>query len=195
VSALTVWLIRHGESTANIGPATDLYAQVPLTERGNKQAWQAAQRVIAPPDLIVSSPFVRACATAAPIQAKWPAARYEIWPIEEFTYLSPRLCRGSSQIERQPWVDDYWQRLDIHYIHGPEAESFAHFADRLRAFHIRLQQLSGFIVVAGHGQFFQAYLLGYMNNFKVDAKWMKEYRAKECANPIKNGEIKFLKLR
>ena len=74
-----------------------------------------ARRVDRPPDLLIVSPFLRARATADPIQARWPATRCETWPIQELTYLSPARCRGTTAATRRPMVDAYWQRCDPDY--------------------------------------------------------------------------------
>ena len=136
------------------------------------------------------SAFLRACATAEPILARWPLTRCETWPIQELTYLSPARCRGTTAETRRPWVEEYWRRCDPDYHDGPDAESFRSFVARLRDFHRRLLALDGdFVVVVGHGQFFRAYLLGQSEGFAVTAEWMREYRTAETARPMANGEI------
>lgn len=75
-------LVRHGESAGNVahdaahaaGQAridiADRDADVPLSERGIEQAralgsWMAAQPASARPEIVISSPYRRACQTAA----------------------------------------------------------------------------------------------------------------------------------
>jgi broad specificity phosphatase PhoE len=187
--ALT-WLIRHGQSASNAGLPTTEYGEVALTALGHQQAREVADRVQHQPDLLIVSAFLRACATAEPILARWPPTRCETWPIQELTYLSPARCRGTTAETRRPWVEEYWRRCDPDYQDGPDAESFRSFVTRLRDFHRRLLALDGdFVVVVGHGQFFRAYLLGQSEGFAVTVEWMKEYRAVETARPMANGEI------
>lgn len=89
---LTVTWIRHGESAANAGGASSDPALIALTERGKAQAQAIAQSFEAAPELIVMSPFIRAQDTAAPTLRKFPGVPVEVWPVEEFTYLSPANC-------------------------------------------------------------------------------------------------------
>ncbi|HUJ47936.1 MAG TPA: phosphoglycerate mutase family protein [Rhizomicrobium sp.] len=187
--ALT-WLIRHGQSASNAGlPATG-YDEIPLTELGQRQAQEVAARVERQPDLLITSKFLRASATAEPIIARWPLTRRETWPIQELTYLSPARCRGTTPEMRRPWIEAYWDKCDPDYLDGPDAESFRSFMARLRDFHQRLFALDdAFVVVIGHGQFFRACELGLAKGFAVTGEWMKQYRAMETANPMANGEI------
>ena len=187
--ALT-WLIRHGQSASNAGlPATG-NDEVPLTELGHRQARDVADRVPRQPGLLITSSFLRARATAAPIHDRWPLARCETWPIGELTYLSPARCRGTTAETRRPWIEAYWRRCDPDHRDGPDAESFGDFIERLRDFHRRLLALDDdFVIAVGHGQFFRAYLLGRSEGFAVSAEWMKAYRAAETARPMSNCEI------
>jgi broad specificity phosphatase PhoE len=187
--ALT-WLIRHGESTSNAGLPTTGYGGIPLTARGQQQARDVADRIQRQPDLLVTSAFLRATATAEPVRERWPLTRCETWPIQELTYLSPARCRGTTAEMRRPWVETYWRRCDPDYQDGPDAESFRSFMGRLHDFHHRLLALGdGFVVVIGHGQFFRAYQLGQRKGFAVSAEWMKDYRSAETARPMANCEI------
>lgn len=187
---LKVWLVRHGESTANAGMPSANHADVPLTPRGEAQAQALAERLTRGPDLLLTSPFLRAQATAEPIRKRWPQVPQETWPIEEFSYLSPQRCRDTTVEMRRPWVRAYWERAEPEYLDGPGAESFAQFMRRLADFRQRvLAADAGFIVAVGHGQFFRALLWGEPHSFEATPGRMREYRAHEVANPMANGEI------
>ncbi|NIE84349.1 histidine phosphatase family protein [Burkholderia sp. Cy-647] len=105
---LRVACIRHGESAANAGSATDDPASIPLTEAGQQQAFAISRRLTSPPNLIICSPFDRAQQTAAPTLRRFPHTPRETWPIQEFTYLTPAKCAGTSAAQRRPWVEAYW---------------------------------------------------------------------------------------
>lgn len=155
--AANITLIRHGESAANAGLVTDDPASIPLTPQGEEQARLAAGNIDLP-HLIVSSPFVRAMATAQALLDRYPDVRFEEWPIQELTYLDPARCAGTTVADRREWVREYWGRSDPHYVDGPGAESFAQFLQRVLVF---LQRLKGLpagqrVAVFGHGQFFNA---------------------------------------
>jgi 2,3-bisphosphoglycerate-dependent phosphoglycerate mutase len=190
VPPLTTWLIRHGQSTANAGLPTSSQSEAPLTDLGREQARALADRVSRRPDLLIVSPYLRTRATAEPIRARWPALRCETWPIQELTYLSPALCENTTVETRRPMVDAYWQRCDPDFVHGPGAESFADFLQRIRAFHDRLLGLTDdFAVVIGHGQFFRALAFGVARDFAATPERMRDHRAAETTNPMANGEI------
>lgn len=187
--ALT-WLVRHGQSTSNAGLRAAGFGDVPLTALGHQQAREVADRVQRQPDMLILSPFLRAHATAEPIRARWPLVRWETWPIQELTYLSPARCHGSTVEMRRPLVEAYWLLCNPDYRDGPDAESFRSFMTRLLDFHRRLISADGdFVVVVGHGQFFRAYLLGQKEGFTVSSDWMKRYRNEETARPMANCEI------
>ena len=81
-----IWIVRHGESAGNVARASALLAglthidiaerdvDVPLSQLGVEQAdavgrWFAAMPPAERPDVLLSSPYVRAQATAARIEA------------------------------------------------------------------------------------------------------------------------------
>lgn len=184
------WLVRHGQSTSNADRPAVGAGNTPLTALGHEQARALADKVDRQPDLLIVSSFLRTHETAAPIRARWPAARYETWPIHELTYLSPARCVGTTRETRQPWVDAYWRDCDPDYLDGPDAESFRSFVARMSDFHRRLRALDGsFVVVVGHGQFFSGYRLGLDEGFAATPDWMRRYRAHETAQPLANCEV------
>lgn len=186
---LTLWLLRHGQSTANAGaPATDP-GQMGLTRLGLAQAREAALRLDAAPDLLAVSPMLRAMQTADAVQALWPGAARETWPIGEFTYLCPLRCAGTTAPQRSGWVSAYWERCDPAHVDGEGAESFAGLMARVKAFHERAAARGGFVLAVGHGQFFQAYTQALATGFATTPQAMRDFRAAETANPMANGEI------
>ncbi len=200
VQALKVWLIRHGQSVANAGLPTESHAEVALTTLGHEQAADAAARVNERPALIVTSQFLRARDSAAPVRARWPDSPVEIWPIEEFTYLSPERCRNTTVEMRRPWATAYWERADPHYSDDAGAENFAQFVQRLAAFRARLierasaseaaaNSADAFVVAVGHGQFFRACIWAEANGYSATPEAMRAWRAAEVAGPMQNGEI------
>ena len=68
-----VWLIRHGQSESNAGLPSADWQGIPLTELGHQQAERIAEVFADPPQLIVSSPYLRAQQTAQPTIARYPA--------------------------------------------------------------------------------------------------------------------------
>lgn len=154
---LLIRLIRHGESAANAGQPSSDPATIPLTGRGRQQAQAIADALTSPPAAIVCSPFLRARQTAMPSAARF-GLEPEIWPIQEFTYLSPASCIGTTAAQRRARVEAYWHDADPDAIDGPGAESFAQFFSRIRTAleKLRTFEAQGEVLVFGHGQFMQA---------------------------------------
>jgi probable phosphoglycerate mutase len=150
-----VWLIRHGQSESNAGlPSTD-WRGIPLTELGRGQAQHVAGVFADPPQLVVTSPYVRARQTAQPTIDRYPGAAVEEWPVQEFSYLRP-LGRATTSREREPEVRTYWERADPR-LTEPGAESFAGLLSRVTSFLDRLgERDTGPVVVFTHGIFMRA---------------------------------------
>lgn len=129
-----LWLIRHAESIANIGETTTTPREIPLSEKGRKQADDLAESVCERPDLIVRSPYVRARETSEPLIERYPDVTTETLLVQEFTYLSVSRCRGTNFQQRKPWVAEYWDRADPFYSDGDQAESFAELVGRCEKF-------------------------------------------------------------
>ena len=151
-----IWLIRHGESTANAGASTEDPNSIPLTEKGWQQARQLVEQFEKTPQLIISSGFLRTLQTAAPTRTRFYSTPHTIWPIHEFTYLDPATCIGTTAKQRKTRVQAFWARNDPNYIDGVGAESFSMMLDRTRHMLSKLSELQGFIVVFGHGQIMRA---------------------------------------
>ncbi|MBU8975862.1 histidine phosphatase family protein [Lysobacter sp. MMG2] len=186
---MSVHLVRHAQTTANAGEATDNHADIRLTALGEQQARDVVASITQPPDLIVVSPYRRTLDTARPLIQAHPHAAVETWPIEEFSYLAPARADRTSPAQRMPMVTQYWQRADPFHIDGEGAESFAQFVGRLRAFHRRLWQQEGHVVVFGHGQFLRGFMIGLDDGFADSREAMRHFREAETAQPVRNGEI------
>lgn len=188
---LRVVFYRHGESAANAGHATTDPASIPLTDVGSRQAEAIAREFLQTPDLVVSSPFLRARQTADPTSVI-TGVPIQIWPIEEFTYLAPERCQGTTAAQRRSWVESYWDASDPDAVDGDGAESFVSFTERVRAAVERLEELhrqsASFIAVFGHGQFLQALQwLIEASVHSIDAAAMRQFRTRDLARPIANG--------
>jgi 2,3-bisphosphoglycerate-dependent phosphoglycerate mutase len=193
VDTSTVWLIRHGQSHANAGIATDHPSTIELTDLGREQAAAIARQIQSVPDRIVISPYRRTLHTAKPMLEKFEkqGATVQIveWPIQEFTYLSPVRCRGTTAVDRQSWAKEYWQRADPEWEDGDGAESYSHLMQRVRNFADQLNAQKGFTMVFGHGMFFKAFLISLKYGTNSTPEAMALYRTLESAAPIRNAQI------
>ena len=129
-AAVHVILVRHGQSASNAGLASQDPATIPLTDLGHAQARYVAQELGQVPDLIVTSNYLRAQATAAPAIARFPTTRVEAWPIHEFTFLPQAAYSGTTASQRQGAAKAYWQAGKPQRVSGAGAESFADFPRR-----------------------------------------------------------------
>lgn len=188
---VNVTLVRHGQSAANAGLSTISNTDADLTDLGKNQAEEVARHIDECPALVVVSSFARSRLTAAPLLARYPAVRCEIWPIDEFNYLDVQRCANTTPAMRKPMIEHYWGLADPHYVDGSGAESFAAFIGRVQAFQRRLCALDvdGTVVVVGHGQFFRGFMLGLAEGFQTTPEWMLRFRAVETSQPMRNGEI------
>lgn len=182
-----VWFIRHGESIANAGAPTDDPATIPLTKKGWAEAAEVSASFERVPDLIVTSPFLRTHQTAQPTLARFPETPHEVWPVHEFTCLSPVTCRNTTAAQRHPRVTAFWNHGDPLHIDGLGAESFAQMLERVYAMLDRLEQLdSGLVAIFSHGQFIRATCLVLEYPDLPQRELMRLFSELE---PIRNGEI------
>jgi len=127
----TVHFIRHAESQANAGEATQNGESIQLTRKGKLQAVALANSISEKPDLITCSKYIRTQQTAAPLIRKFPSVPVKILPLHEFTYLSPTVCAGATPNQRKNRVADYPEQAGPDFIHGDGAESFNQFIQRV----------------------------------------------------------------
>ncbi|MGB6215637.1 histidine phosphatase family protein [Pseudomonas mandelii] len=183
-----VRLIRHAESAANAGLATSAPDSIPLTEKGQLQARTLADSITSAPDLIISSPFERAIATALPTAERFPQVPFEIWPVEEFTYLSPNRFASTTQSDRKPHAESYWENGYAAMIDGPGAELFDHLLERADAMLAKLAHHDAQnILVFSHGQFIRAAAWRIKQGDHAGSHdLMREFRAIDVREPLRN---------
>ncbi len=187
-AATRIILVRHGQSVTNAGGRAADQVSNPLTELGLAQSKEFAERLDCKPTLFVTSPFLRAQQTSEPLRQRFPDVPVEEWPIQEFSFLNPALHRGTSEVDREPHVVDYWRREDPAYIAGAEAESFTLFLDRARETIRRLaaRDPGGCIILFTHGFFMQAFRLVLLFPNATDAELMANFQRFHFLNLIQN---------
>lgn len=192
ITVRRVWLIRHGQSESNAGLPTNGPAASPLTELGHRQAERVAEQFTGPPALIVSSPFLRARQTARPTAERFPDAPYEEWPVQEFTYLGRLHALRTTNEQRRPHADAYWERLDPAFVNGHDGESFRALIARVRAFLDRLAErpVDGEVAVFTHGIFMKAVLWSLLTGVTdPDRAAMRTFRDFNGACDVPNGAM------
>lgn len=183
-----IWLVRHGESVANAGEATQDHKNIPLSPLGIKQAQALALQIPKCPDLIATSPYLRAQQTAMQTIGRFPEAATGIWDcIHEFVYLAPATCIGTTSVQRRPRVIAYWRKSDPEYMDGEGAESYKDLIGRIDlTMDILQRRRERFIVLFTHGQFIRNFLLVYQNPGRPAAEYMAAFRR---SKPVRNGQI------
>lgn len=172
-----ILFIRHSESIANAGQKTSDPALIEITDLGKKQAIDIANAIEYPPELIITSPYLRTKQTAFPTINKYPNAKHEEWLVHEFTYLSPLKCKDTTAEDRKNFVHEYWLKNDPFLIDGEGAESFANLIDRSRATIEKLIQIKyDRIAVFSHGQFIGAMIWILKTGGKVSSEGMKDFK-------------------
>jgi broad specificity phosphatase PhoE len=148
------WFVRHGQSESNANRPTTHPAEPGLTERGRSEAVRVAEYIALRPDLIVTSPYLRARQTAAPTITRFSDVPTAEWPIEEFTYLAARRYANTRMADRLPHSHAYMDREDPHHKDEGDGESFAEFAARLnQTLDLLRSSEAGFLVGFTHGFF------------------------------------------
>lgn len=177
---------RHGQSVANAGAATLDPLSIELTELGRQQAEDVALGWVEAPSLIVVSPAERARATALPTIRRFPTVRVEEWPVQEFTYLAPARCAGTTAEHRRAWVENYWALADPEKCDGEGAESFNELLIRVDSTIERLaqftQRMDGTVLLFGHGQFINA--MRWRRLKAVEQRGMHAFRIFDLRNPV-----------
>jgi broad specificity phosphatase PhoE len=174
-----IWFIRHGESESNAGLPTFDTATIALTPTGIAQAKHVVAAFTRPPSLIVTSPYLRAVQSALPTIERFPQARLEEWPVQEYTYLSLASRHNTTLHGRKPLIDGYWERCEPQYVDGDGAESFAALVVRAKQVMERIKRLDDdFVAIFSHGLFIRTLLWVLLAGpVEIDAAIMRRYRS------------------
>ncbi|NJR66421.1 MAG: histidine phosphatase family protein [Leptolyngbyaceae cyanobacterium CRU_2_3] len=188
---VTVWLIRHGESTSNAGlPSAEPTAMTQLTAKGQAQA-EILARSLPQPNLIVTSPYLRSKQTAQPLIQRFPNCPQTEWPVQEFTYLPATINQTTTHQERRKLREDYWEKCDPTCVMGEGAESFAELIDRTRLMQSTIALLDpGLVLVFSHAVFIRAVLWVLLSpQIEMTAEGMQRFRMFIRAFRVPNGSI------
>ncbi len=179
-----IWFVRHAESVTNAGGVwLDQYTN-PLTERGHQQAVIASKALPEEPSLIVTSPFLRTKETAKPTLVRWPNARHEEWPVQEYCAI----CSARRGILSEEEKNEIYRTVyaDPDYKDGEFAESFNSMINRVDTTIERiLRKTDERIVIFSHGYFLGAlfYRLNNRDRTSVSIDEIREYnRLKSIPN-------------
>jgi broad specificity phosphatase PhoE len=186
----TLYIVRHGQSQANVGGITLENPVVPLTELGELQARTVATLLPAMTDAIWSSPFKRALDTAAPYCGRLGRAPATHDDLREFETVDTLQLRGRSSAEREAVVARYWLESDPDRRSGPAAETFREFHDRVaRARTQFLPSLADGTVIFGHGMWMALLFWQIWGFAQVDHIGMTLFRRFQLGFPTPNTVV------
>lgn len=148
--AIPFYMIRHGESTANLGQFASGHVDVPLTEKGIEQARVAAETVKTleiKPSVIVHSHLQRARNTAKILNEVLNIEMFEDPMIAEQHY---------GDWEGKPW--EHTRQPTRDGIDPPNGETHAAFHERVRTAITKFVNTHpGPVMIVCHGGVFRAF--------------------------------------
>ena len=189
---MSVFLIRHAESEANINGKTLSHASIALSENGHIQA-QNLCSTLPKIDHVMVSKYLRTQQTAAPIIEKYNLEFEVDKCLHEFSYLSERKCANTNLSDRKAWVNAYWDKMDFHHRDADDAESFEDLYLRVQAFYDKLKTFSEDyaeknLAIFSHGQLLQLLKMLVQQPRPLTKELMQEFRLELLRQPIKNTE-------
>jgi alpha-ribazole phosphatase len=186
----TIYLIRHGQSQANVGGITLENPLVPLTELGHLQARTVAALLPAAAPSICSSPFKRALDTASPYCGRVGLTPITHDDLREFEVVDTLKLRGAPGAERTAILTRFWLTAEPDLRTGAGAETFREFHDRVTR--VRTQLLPALpdgTVIFGHGMW-MALLFWQLWGFeKLDHTSMIQFRSYQLGFPTPNAVV------
>ncbi|EPF6421021.1 TPA: histidine phosphatase family protein [Acinetobacter baumannii] len=190
---MSIFLIRHAESEANINGKTLSHASIALSKHGHKQA-QALCSKLPEIDHVIVSQYLRTHQTAAPLLEKYNLSFEVDEHLHEFSYLSERKCANTNMDDRKAWVNAYWEKMDYQYKDADDAESFEDLYMRVQAFHEKLKVLNENYVqknlaVFSHGQFLQLLMMQIQQPQPISKDLMQQFRYNLVYQPIRNTQV------
>ena len=190
---MSIFLIRHAESEANINGKTLSHASIALSENGHVQA-QKLCSTLPKIDHVMVSKYLRTQQTAAPILEKYKLDFEVDEYLHEFSYLSERKCANTNLNDRKAWVNAYWNKMDCQHRDADDAESFEDLYLRVQAFHNKLKAVAGHyaeknLAVFSHGQFLQLLIMQIQQPRPLTKELMQLFRSDLVRQPIRNTDF------
>jgi broad specificity phosphatase PhoE len=185
----TLHFVRHAQSAGNAGLPTTDNVTIPLTDAGLAQAQQLAGALELAAPQVLASNYLRARQTAQPYCSKI-ARPCEVHPLlHEFVVLDPVAAAGTTNVQRAPMVQAYWDAADPALRMGPGAETFGELSARVAAVEAELHDCAGDSVIFGHGLWFALLIWRSLGFKQIDSQGMKNFRAFQLAMPMPNCAV------
>lgn len=176
-----VFIIRHGESMANIGKSSENPNNIPLSEKGQRQALNLIDILteLNVPEVYCSE-FLRAQQTALPFITTSNKALHIVPTvgcqhvigafagIQEFTFLCTTKYANTTPADRRSARNGFWQNWDLDFQDSNTSESFNTLLDRVEALERVIPFLKPNTAIVGHGLFFMTLLIKIQHPFLSD---------------------------
>ena len=135
-----IYLVRHGESEANVGvfkhkgKKVNGPEHIKLTKNGKIQAKDLVKKVKKANKIFVST-YTRTHDTAKPLAKRYTKGKFHISKhIHEFTYMNFGANKGKNIDELKKQAVDFWVDPKPDVKIGPKSESFKDFVERIQLF-------------------------------------------------------------
>lgn len=185
----SIYLIRHGQSAANIGGKSIPDIEIPLTVTGQKQAQQLVKKFPISPSKIYSSELLRAKQTAQVFAHLYQIPSETLTILNEFSYLGFENINGMDGQERGKLAQLYWENATIDYRDHHDSDCFQDFLDRVDLFIKRIDSFNDNSLFFGHGIWIALLawrLLGCPIETTLDIKAFRQF---QTALPLDNTVI------
>ena len=185
----SLYLIRHGQSVANIGGKAIPNIEIPLTVAGQNQAQELVKKFPISPSKIYSSELLRAKQTAQVFAHLYQIPSETLTFLNEFSYLGFEKINGMDGQKRGKLVQHYWENATIDYRDHHDSDCFQDFLDRVDLFIKRIDSFNDNSLFFGHGIWIALLawrLLGCPIETALDIKAFRQF---QIALPLDNTVI------
>jgi alpha-ribazole phosphatase len=185
----SIYLIRHGQSSANMGGKSLPDIEIPLTVTGQKQAQELVKNFAILPSKIYSSELLRAKQTAQVFADFYQIIPETLTILNEFSYLGFEHISGMDGQERRKLAQLYWENATIEYRDHQNSDCFQDFLDRVDLFIKRIDSFNDNSLIFGHGIWIALLawrLLGCPIEKALDIKAFRQF---QTALPLDNTVI------
>lgn len=168
-----IYLLRHGQSTANRDAVLAGWTDVSLTDQGHSQARGAAQRLLALNalgfDAIISSDLTRALQTAAPISEALGLPIIKEPGLRELHLGRWENLSFQEVQQSEPELADQWLMAGLSFCY-PEGESIKDVIERAKVVIDGYLEKHDRLLVVAHGGTLAAIIAHYVFGDALHAK-------------------------
>lgn len=181
-----LYFLRHAEGLHNARLPHGPTADIPLTENGFATVGTIADKIasanfIHAPDVVLVSPLLRTVQTSEGLKPLYPHVPFELdSTLIEWANFDVPAGTIMSTADKQPLIDELWERCDPHWVANDLGESFHACILRTRQVHQALfDDPRNSIICVSHGHFMQTFILHLMQEIDATSDSMRASRSYE----------------